>query len=135
MTPDEFVVQAKSRPDAIEKRVISYVSAENRRSEKGQITAGTVGNALKAVKVLLEMNDASLNWKKIKRVLPKARRYALDRIPTIAEIQSIVEAADNRGKALTPVLISSGIREGAIEQLKVSDYTRIQGIGRLVVSP
>ena len=81
------------------------------------------------------MNDASLNWKKIKRVLPKARRYALDRIPTIAEIQSIVEAADNRGKALTPVLISSGIREGAIEQLKVSDYTRIQGIGRLVVSP
>ena len=34
---------------------------------------------------------------------------------------------------MTPVLISSGIREGAIEELKVSDYTRIEGIGRLAV--
>jgi hypothetical protein len=57
------------------------------------------------------LNDASVNWKKIKRVLPKARRYALDRIPTIDEIQSILEAADIRGIALT---LSSGIREGAI---------------------
>jgi integrase len=79
------------------------------------------------------MNDAPLNWKKIKRVLPKVRRYALDRIPTIDEIQSIVEVADIRGKALTLILISSGIREGAIEQLKVSDYTRIKGIGRLTI--
>lgn len=79
------------------------------------------------------MNDAPLNWKKIKRVLPKTRRYALDMIPTIDEIQSIVEAADIRGKALTPVLISSGIREGAIEELKVGDYTHIEGIGRLAV--
>ena len=62
------------------------------------------------------MNDAYLNWEKIKRVLPKARRYALDRI--LVEIR-IVEEAVIRGKALTPVLISSGIREGTIKQLKV----------------
>ncbi|MFZ0513661.1 MAG: hypothetical protein WAM14_18790, partial [Candidatus Nitrosopolaris sp.] len=74
-----------------------------------------------------------LNWKKIKRVLPKARRYALDRVPTINEIENILEAADIRGKALTLIFISSGIREGAVEQLKVGDYTRIEGIGRLIV--
>ena len=80
------------------------------------------------------MNDViTVNWKKIKRVLPKVRRYALDRIPTINEIQNIVEAADIRGKALTPVFISSGTREGAIKQLKVGDYTRTEGVGRLTV--
>ncbi|MFY9873604.1 MAG: tyrosine-type recombinase/integrase [Candidatus Nitrosopolaris sp.] len=134
MTPDEFVAKAKSRRHAIEKIVISFISAENNRVENREVTAGTVGNIIKAVKTLLEMNDVtSVNWKKIKRVLPKVRRYALDRVPTINEIQNIVEAADIRGKALTPVFISSGTREGAIKQLKVGDYTRTEGVGRLTV--
>ena len=133
MTPDDLVAKAKSQPSSIEKILISFISAQNLRAEKGEITAGTVGNALKAVKLLLEMNDVtSLNWKKIKRVLPKARRYALDRVPTIDEIQNVVEAADIRGKPLTLVFTSSGIREGAIEKLRVGDYTHIEGrVGRL----
>jgi hypothetical protein len=45
------------------------------------------------VRLLLEINDVSLNWKKITRVLPRARRYALDRIPTVEEIREIVDAA------------------------------------------
>ena len=134
MTPDEFVAKARSQRDRIEKILISFISGQNDRVEKGEITAGTVNNAIKPVKILLEMNDViTVNWKKIKRVLPKVRRYALDRVPTVDEIQNIVEAADLRGKPLTLVFVSSGIREGAIEQLKVGDYTRIEGIGRLVV--
>lgn len=134
MTPDEFVAKARSQRDRIEKILISFISGQNDRVEKGEITAGTVNNAIKPVKILLEMNDViTVNWKKIKRVLPKVRRYALDRIPTINEIQNIVEAADIRGKALTPVFISSGTREGAIKQLKVGDYTRTEGVGRLTV--
>src|SRR5215831_116000 len=97
MTPDELVAKAKSQTRAVEKTIISVISAENLRAEKGDITAGTVGNAIKPVKILLEMNDAPLNWKKIKRVLPKARRYALDRVPTVEEIQNIVGTADIRG--------------------------------------
>jgi hypothetical protein len=74
MTPDEFVAKAKSRRHAIEKIVISFISAENNRVENREVTAGTVGNIIKAVKTLLEMNDVtSVNWKKIKRVLPKVR--------------------------------------------------------------
>ncbi len=134
MTPDELIAKTKSEPARVEKMLISFISSENLRAEKGKITAGTVGNAIKAVKLLLEMNDAPLNWKKIKRVLPKARRYALDRVPTVDEIQSIMEAADVRGKPLTLVFISGGIREGAVAGLKVSDFTRVEdGLGRLVV--
>lgn len=51
--------------------------------------------------------------------MPKVRRYALYRIPTIEEIREIFDASDLRGKTLTLVLLSSGIREGAIEMLKV----------------
>jgi integrase len=106
--------------------IISFISKQNSRSEKGEITTGTVVNYLKAVRLLLEMSDISLNWKKIRRVLPQARRYALDRIPTVEEIHEIIEAADIREKALTFVFVSSGIREGAIEHFRVEDYTQIK---------
>jgi hypothetical protein len=69
MTPDEFVKNAKIDAVKAEKKVISFVSTENARCEKGEITAATVGNALKAMRLLLEMNDVSLNWKKIRRIL------------------------------------------------------------------
>jgi len=132
MTPDEFVQEAQIDPIKAEKKIISFVSVENARCEKGEITAATVGNALKAIRLLLEMNDVSLNWKKIRRILPRARRYALDRTPTVREIQEIIEAADLRGKALTLVLISSGIREGAVQYFKIRDYTRIEQEGNFI---
>src|SRR5919106_4355579 len=117
---DEFVGLAKTNPAAVEKIVIDFVLKEKHRLEQGSIASSTIGNKLKPIKLLLEMNDAiGLNWKKIKRLLPSPRRFALDRIPTMEEIHKIIEHSDVRGKALTLVLCSSGIREGAIENLVV----------------
>ena len=132
ITPDEFVTMAKKDARLFERKIISFISTQNLRTEKGEITSGTVSNSLKAIKLLLEMNDVSLNWKKIRRVLPRARRYALDRIPTIEEVQHIVGAADFRGKALTLVFTSSGLREGAIQHLTLGDYTLIKQDEKIV---
>jgi integrase len=132
ITPDAFVTMAKKDARLFERKIISFISTQNLRTEKGEITSGTVSNSLKAIKLLLEMNDVSLNWKKIRRVLPRARRYALDRIPTIEEVQHIVGAADFRGKALTLVFTSSGLREGAIQHLTLGDYTRIKQDEKIV---
>jgi integrase len=132
ITPDEFVTMAKKDARLFERKIISFISTQNLRTEKGEITSGTVSNSLKAIKLLLEMNDVSLNWKKIRRVLPRARRYALDRIPTIEEVQQIVGAADFRGRALTLVFTSSGLREGAIQHLTLGDYTHIKQDEKIV---
>jgi integrase len=138
MTPDEFVSLAKNDPSRAEKKIIAFAFELKKRHERAEIAAGTVHNCVKCVRLLLEMNDIFLNWKKISRILPKARRYALDRVPTVEEIREILDAADTRGKALTLVLESSGIREGAMETLEVGDYTPIRNndqivAGRLVV--
>jgi integrase len=132
LTPDDFIDLAKKDRSFIERKIIYFIRVQNSRAEKGEITSGTVGNSLKAIRLLLEMNDVSLNWKKIRRVLPRARRYALDRTPTVEEIQEIVEAADLRGKALTLLFVSGGVREGAIEYFKVDDYSHIEREGKLV---
>jgi hypothetical protein len=78
------------------------------------------------------MNDAFLNWKKIRRIFPRARRYALDGISTVDEIREIIDAADQRGKALTLVFLTSGVREAAIEYFTMQDYSTIQGEGKIV---
>ena len=126
LTPDGFAQSAKESPSAAEKKILSLLSPDRLRIERGEITAGTVNNWLKAVRLFLEMNDVILNWKKIKRMLPTIRRYALDRVPTLEELREILDAADVRGKALTLVLVSSGLREGAVPSLRVSNYSEIR---------
>lgn len=125
-TPDEFAQFAKENPSAAEKKIISLLSQDRLKIESGEVTAGTINNWLKAVRLFLEMNDVAMNWKKIKRMLPMIRRYALDRVPTLEELREILDAADIRGKALTLVLVSSGIREGAVPSLRVSDYSKLR---------
>jgi hypothetical protein len=42
------------------------------------------------------MNDIIISWKRITRGLPKGRKWADDRAPTIEEIRKIVEYPDRR---------------------------------------
>jgi len=127
MRCDEFVGLGKTNPAAVEKMIIDFVLKEKHRLKQGSIASSTISNKLKPIKLLLEMNDAvGLNWKKIKRLLPSPRRFALDRIPTMEEIYKIIEHSDVRGKALTLVLCSSGIREGAIENLRVRNLKPVR---------
>jgi integrase len=132
MDPDSFVHLAKIKPQAAEKKIISYIDEEVQRADEGLITKGTIRNPVKSIKLLLEMNDVSLNWKKIRRLLPPARAYALDRIPTVDEIRDILDAADARGKALTLMLLTGGLREGVIESLKISDYSPVYSDGKVI---
>ena len=64
------------------------------------------------------MSDIPITWKKITRGLPKMRRHADDRAPTIEEIQKICEYPDRRIKAIVYTMSTSGIRLGAWEYLR-----------------
>lgn len=133
MDPDTFVELAREKPKEVEKILIQYVNHLVERVERDELARGTIRNPIKVVKLLLEMNDIlTINWRRIRRLLPTARGYAMDRIPTMEEIREIYDTADLRGRALTLVLFSSGIREGAIESLKVSDWSPIYRDKKLI---
>ena len=132
MDIDSFVNLAKDKSTESEKILVKYISHQVERSERGEISKNTIRNPLKAIKLCLEMNDVnSINWRKLRRLLPHGREYALDRIPTTEELREIYEA-DVRGKALTLTLLTSGIREGSIQTLTISDWSPIHRNGKLV---
>jgi integrase len=125
----------------MEEKIISFVTIQKGRAKNKEITGSTIRNFLKPIHLLFVMNHATqVNWTVIKKTLPSSRRVALDRIPTIDEIREIIEACDVRGKALTYLLLTSGVREGAIELFRMRDFSIIKDqengrvlAGRLVV--
>ena len=71
------------------------------------------------------MNDVEIKWKKITLGLPKEKKYAEDRAPTIEESQKLLEYPDRRIKVIILTMISCGMRLGAWNDLK---YKHIQSI-------
>lgn len=67
----------------------------------------------------------------VKTLTPSGERLC-NGPPTMEEIREIYEQSDLRGRALTLVLFTSGIREGAIQSLTISDWSAIHRNNALV---
>lgn len=98
--------------------IIKFLQYEKERVEKKEITAATLANFVKSIKLYCEMCDIPIRWKKITRGLPRPRTVANDRAPTIHEIRQLVQYPDRRIKTIIYIMASSGIRLGAWDYLK-----------------
>jgi len=66
--------------------------------------------------------------------MPRGKRYANDRVPTIEEIHKIVEYPDRRIKPIVYTMASSGIRLGAWNYLKWGHVSQIIRDGKTVAA-
>ena len=98
--------------------MIKYLHLHKSRVENKEITGSTFRNYIKPLRLLCEQTDLEIPWKKIMRGMPKGRRYANDRAPTLEEIQRLTEYPDRRIKPIIYTMVSSGIRLGAWDYLK-----------------
>ncbi|MDG6943343.1 MAG: site-specific integrase [Nitrososphaerota archaeon] len=139
MPVDKFVEMAKENPKRAEDIVLGWLLIHKRRFEEKKISGSTIKNLRAPIRLLLEMNDVTgINWKKIARIMPTARRYALDRAPTISEIRALIAAGDVRERCAVLFMVSGGIRLGAWNYLKVGHVTPVRRAdgtvaGRMVV--
>jgi len=121
----KFFSKAKSNPAWVVNCIMNYIRYQKQRAETGEISTSTLQNYYKPIKLFCEMNDITLNWKKITRTLPKRKSHASDRIPTIEEIKKLVDYPDRRLKPAILAMMSSGIRVGAWNHLRWGDITPI----------
>jgi integrase len=115
-------------------KILEFLQFQKERVEKEEISPATLRNFVKAIKLFCEMADIDISWKKITRGLPKTKRYADDRAPTLEEIQRIAEYPDRRIRAIVCTMASSGIRLGAWDYLRWGNITPIRENGKVVAA-
>jgi len=114
--------------------ILKFVQFQKDRVDKKEISGATVRNYVKSIKLFCEMADMPIQWKKITRGLPKGKKYADDRIPTLEEIKKVVEYPDRRIKAIVYTMSSSGIRIGAWDYLQWGHIRPIERNGEIVAA-
>jgi hypothetical protein len=115
-------------------KIICFLQFQKERVQRKEITAATLYNFVKALKLFCEMSDVPVSWKKITRGLPKVRSFANDRAPTIEEVRKMIEYPDRRMKAIIFTMASSGIRLGAWDYLRWKDIEPIMKEDRIVAA-
>jgi hypothetical protein len=131
---DSFATKGRENPKWAFNLILRFVQSEKERVEGKKITAGTLRNSVKTIKTFCEVTDVTIAWKKISRGLPRAKRYADDRAPTLDEVRKIAEYPDRRMKAIIYAMASSGIRVGAWDYLKWGHIAQIEKDGKVVAA-
>jgi hypothetical protein len=119
----QFMIKARQSPQWAQDNLIKFIAFQIERARRNEISETTISNYYKAAKLFCEMNDLSLGWKRIRRGIPRGRKAANDRAPTIEEIQKLVEYPDRRIKPIIYTMASSGIRIGAWDFLQWKHVT------------
>lgn len=114
----EFLIRLRKDIDTEQCRFLKFLDFHKNRVRRRELAAGTLKNYYRALKLFCEMNDISLNWKKISRGLPKAKNSSNDRAPTMEELRKLVEYPDRRIKAIVYAMTSGGFRLGAWDYLQ-----------------
>lgn len=129
-----FAAQAKADPSYAFNCVLKFFQNKREQIDRKEIAIGTVRNYVKSVKLFCDMADLLIPWAKITRGLPRAKKFADDRAPTLHEIRKIVEYPDRRIKPVIFTMASTGIRVGAWDYLKYGHITPIERGGKLVAA-
>jgi integrase len=114
--------------------LLKFIQFQKERFNRKEITAGTIRNYVKSVKLFCAMSDIAINWDKITRGLPKGRRYTDDRAPTVDEIKKLCEYPDRRIKAIVYTMVSSGIHVGAWDYLRWRNIRPIEQDRKIVAA-
>ena len=129
-----FVEMARKDSNWTFSNILTFIQFQNSRVIRKEISGATVRNYVKSIKLFCDMADLPVAWKKITRGLPRGRRYADDRIPTIEELTKLLEYPDRRIKAIVYTMASSGIRLGAWDYLPWGEIRPIEIDGKIVAA-
>ncbi len=129
MDTEKLVEIGRRDPAKLKGIIIQYMRFLRGRVQRKEIRPGTMAENMKPIKLFCEMNDVDLNWKKLNRLIPEEEEIHKDRAYTKEEIAKMLEFANIRSKVMVLTMSSSGVRVGALPDMKVKhvEYVKIEG--------
>lgn len=121
----EFVAEEdiffKSNARLIEQKIIEFILHLKKEGK----SYAAIRMYLAAVKAFYKINDIVLNDSKISKFLPEQKRVRKDRAYDYKEISKLLEIADERMRVVILLLASTGIRIGALPELRLRNLEKI----------
>jgi hypothetical protein len=111
--------------------ILGFMQLLKERVVRKEITAGTIRNYVKSIKLFCQMADIPISWDKITRGLPRGRRYAEDRAPTLDEIKILAGYPDRRIKPVVYTIIPC---VGAWDYLRWGNIHPVEEHGKIIAA-
>lgn len=123
LPPDKLLSMSKKSPRTVQNIIIDYVE-----DRKTQVSGSTLQLFKGALRHFFEMNDveSGINWIKISKMIPHAKKTGRDRAPSLEEIRIMIDLADLRIKCIILICATSGIRVGAFEGMTYRDVIPVK---------
>jgi len=119
--PDELLIHQEN-PKIVQDQIIEYLI--QLKNPPHSLRYATRSQYLAAIMTFYDLNEVVLNKKKIYRYLGEEERPIENRGYTTEEISKMLEACDERVRAIILLLASTGVRIRAIIDLKLEDLVK-----------
>jgi hypothetical protein len=87
----EFLDKARQNIQSSQDSIMKFLDYHKERVRCKELAADTLKKYYSAVKLFCEMNDLTLNWRRISKGLPRAKNSSNDRAPTLEKILKLTE--------------------------------------------
>src|ERR1051326_5015828 len=145
--PDALIL-LKEKPDTIKDMLLKYVIHLKRTAKttagkpiEGELCINTIPTYMTGIQSFIDFHEIPIVWRKIFRFIPESVPSNL-RAYTKEEIKKLLSVADLRDRSIILIMVSGGLRVGALPDLQVKHYTVLDkdnnssnGIGLLKVYP
>lgn len=122
ITDIENLLVISQDPKEIQRKIIDYVMALRDR----EMSTPAINMYVASIVHFYAMNDVTLNRKKIGKYFPPPARKQKDRAYTREEIARLLYFCDTRSKAMVLLFASTGMRIGAVPDLRLGHLQRIE---------
>ena len=132
---DDYDRLIKTDPKILQTNVEDYVIYLKKKHERGAFRARSFNTYLTPIEHFFVQNDITLNFKKIRKWFPKHEKLTGQDPYTNEDIKKLLSVASLRWRAIIHFFTSTGVRPGAIFDLKMSnlDFDRYEGCTSVTV--
>ena len=125
MDTDKLIeIANKNLPRATEQVKTYMRHLKDRVEVKKDLQPASVALYFRTVKLFYSMNDIVMNWAKLSKMIPEQTTLE-DRAYTKEEINKMLKLADIREKVIVLLLVTAGLRVGALPDLQVKHLSPI----------